>query len=392
MKKNILFLIGSLNNGGAERSLVNLLQLIDFERYNVDLILLKEKGFLCKQLPDKVHLVSNLKELHFLYNDSKIKGINPKYPKLSYVFYISKIKARLKFKSRYKKRQYKWCKYYKDMIPKLEKRYDVAVSYLEGETMFYLVDKVDADRKIAWIHTDYTTLEADQSIDEKYFEKLNAIVGVSELCVSRLKNTYTNLSDKFIYLPNLTSSNVIRSMSESFFPKEYSSKDGLRLVSVGRVVKLKGFDLTLEAAKILKDNNVKFTWFIVGDGELIEELQKTCKNYSLMDCFKFLGLCKNPYPYIKNADIIVQPSRYEGKSMVLDEAKILGKPIVVTNYDTVRDQIKDNEGIIVKMNAQSIANGIILMDNNKEKYSSYLLQREYGNQKDIKKYYDLFEG
>jgi glycosyltransferase involved in cell wall biosynthesis len=392
MKKKLLFIMGCLENGGGERSLINLLQLIDYEKYDVDLILFKERGLFLNQVPKEVHMVSgDLEELHFLYNDSLKNAIDLRRMHLSFVHTFGTAVSKIKSKSGFHKGQYRWEHYYCNAIPKLKKQYDVAVSFLEGETMFYLVDKVQADRKIAWIHTDYSKINADHEMDYRYFCQVEKVVSISETCVAILKKTFPNIADKFVRLPNLINSNSIRFLAKQFYPVEYKA-DELKFVSVGRLIQLKGFDLAIQAASLLKKKDIKFKWYVLGDGELRTELEELKRKFEVMDYFEFLGARDNPYVYMLNADIVIQPSRYERKSMVLDEAKILGKPIVVTNYDTVHDQINLHEGIIVEMTPESIANGIEQMITEKKKYSDYLLNHEYGNQDEINNYHNLFEG
>ena len=166
----------------------------------------------------------------------------------------------------------------------------------------------------------------------------------------------------------------------------------LTLVSIGRVVQLKGFDMAVEAAAELKKRGVDFQWFVLGDGPLREELEQTSNRLGLKGCFTFLGLRSNPYPYIANADIMVQTSRYEGKSVVLDEAKILSTPIVSTNYATVRDQVSDDEGVVVAMTGVAIADGIQQMARDQERYAAYLSEHEYDNTACVKDYEALIDG
>lgn len=153
MKTKILFIMSSLRNGGAERSLVNLLQLFDYQKYEVDLLLFQEEGIFLEQLPNEVHILHDCDILHLLYakGNNRIKGI--KHPLLTFDHYWGTFWARKKTESMYASRQYRWEHYYKDRIPSIKtKKYDVAISYLHGEQLYYLVDKVDAKRKIAWIH------------------------------------------------------------------------------------------------------------------------------------------------------------------------------------------------------------------------------------------------
>jgi glycosyltransferase involved in cell wall biosynthesis len=144
--------------------------------------------------------------------------------------------------------------------------------------------------------------------------------------------------------------------AELFYPEEYNAAKGLKLLSVGRLTEQKGFDMALDAAAILKNNGVDFCWFIIGKGHLQDALQKQIDTLGLNDNVKLLGQRTNPYPYIKNADIFLQPYRFEGKSIVLTEAKLLCKPIIATRYATVSDLITDGiDGILADMNGNSIA-------------------------------------
>ena len=136
----------------------------------------------------------------------------------------------------------------------------------------------------------------------------------------------------------------------------------VHIVSVGRLEYLKGMDIAAKTALILKKNGCDFVWHIYGRGLMQEEISQYVKQNNLSDCFILEGQRSNPYPYMKKADIIVQPSRREGKSLVLDEAKILGKAIIVTNYPSVIDQITDRKtGIIVEITPEAIAEGLELL-------------------------------
>ena len=391
MKTKILFIMSSLRNGGAERSLVNLLQLFDYQKYEVDLLLFQEEGIFLEQLPNEVHILHDCDILHLLYakGNNRIKGI--KHPLLTFDHYWGTFWARKKTKSMYASRQYRWEHYYKDRIPSIKtKKYDVAISYLHGEQLYYLVDKVDAKRKIAWIHTDYSKLNALEEHDLKYMRQVDSVVSISNICVETLCKTFPSIKEKFCMLPNLTSSSSIKYLAEKEYPKEYGG-DEFKIVSVGRLIHLKGFDMAVDAASILKENGLKFSWFILGDGELKTELNMQIKNKNVDDCVFLLGATDNPYKYMDGADILVQTSRYEGKSVVLDEAKILGKPIVVTNYDTVKDQVNDNEGVIVNMSSEAIAAGIMKIIPRIDEIHTYLNAHEYGNQDEIYKYYQLID-
>ena len=146
----------------------------------------------------------------------------------------------------------------------------------------------------------------------------------------------------------------------------------------------------------MKENNIEFKWYIIGNGALENSLKAQISRLGVEDYVELIGPRENPYPYIKNCDLFVQPSRYEGKSVVLDEAKILGKPILATAYPTVKDQLSQgNEGVIVDMNPRSISDGVLRMIVDVElrkRIEDYLCRHEYGNQEEVSKYIDIIEG
>ena len=153
--------------------------------------------------------------------------------------------------------------------------------------------------------------------------------------------------------------------------------------------------MAVAAAAILKKKGVNFKWNIIGGGPKEKELKLLAREMRVEDSVKFLGIRENPYPYIKQCDIVVQTSRFEGKSIVLDEAKIMKKPIVVTNYSTVHDQIiAGKEGMIVEISSEAIADGIIRMYQNNEERTviiDFLNQNNYGNSYVVNKYYKVID-
>ncbi len=183
-------------------------------------------------------------------------------------------------------------------------------------------------------------------------------------------------------------------MSEEFAVSEYENNK-FNILSIGRLTRQKGYDIAIDALKILKEKYSDIHWWIIGAGELEEQLKKQVKDNELEEYITFLGLKANPYPYIRGCDLLVQPSRWEGKSVVLDEAKILAKPILATNYSTIKDQLRDKkEGLITDISPNAIAEGIAKLRENPQLYNSiqhYLDAHEYGNEKEILQYYELLD-
>jgi glycosyltransferase involved in cell wall biosynthesis len=387
--KKILFVIPTLRDGGAERSLVNLLTELPPEKYDIDLLLFKMQGTFLSQVPQNVHIIKQPPILKKLYGPVKEAGIYMPVKVLGNA--ISKILKN----GMGEQKAFLWEYFYKKVIDGIDKEYDVAVGYLGGESTYYIVDKVKAKRKIHWVHNDYRTSGMPKKYDLKLFPRVDAIVTISDECLEILKEEFPIFKDKMICIENITSSVVINNRATEFKPKEYIGVENV-LLSVGRLSEQKGFDMAISAASKLKKQQINFKWFIIGSGPLESKLKDQIKKEKVEDYVVLIGTKENPYPYIKNCDLFVQPSRYEGKSVVIDEAKILAKPIVATAYPTVRDQIRNaNEGVIVELSVDGIYKGLkeMVFDKTKQKeISNYLENHEYGNQTEIKKYIKLIEG
>ncbi|EOP47828.1 glycosyltransferase [Bacillus cereus] len=393
MKKDVLFVINNLNCGGAEKSLISLLNTMDYSRYNVDLFLFKHEGLFLNKIPKQVNVLEEPPEYQLF--DMPIKAAIMKCLRQGRLdIALSRVCAGYIFKSEKNKarcEQRVW-RYLSKSLQNISKKYDVAIGYLEKNPVYFCIDKVNANKKIGFIHTDYDKLGMDPNIDRGYFRSLDHIVTVSEECANVLKQRFSIYNDKIGVIHNIVSPSTINKMSQEKVDLE---RKGVKLVSVGRLSHEKGFDLAIEACKNLVGDGYEIKWYIIGEGEGRGKLEKMIEENHLQDHFLLLGLKENPYPYIREADIYVQPSRFEGKSIAIDEAKILHKPIVVTNFSTAKDQIKNEEnGLIIDMDAHSLSEGIKKLIHNEElrnKLIKNLSDEELGTESEIKKLYTLFE-
>ena len=381
--KKILFVIYALGYGGAERSLVNLLQELPREKYQVDLLLFRKQGAFIQQLPDWVRVLDIPEELSGLYAPVHQAGKHTVTKVLGTV--CGKIARRKKKAAA----AFRWRHFYSHKIKPIPGHYDVAVAYVGAEIMYFVRDKVQADRKVVWVHNDYRTAGYSEADDRPYFADMDEIVSVSEECVEVLRQEFPEYRDKMHYIANITSSALVKKQAEAFAPKEFADC-ACNILSVGRLWPQKGFDMAIEAARILKSRGFCFRWFVIGDGYLRKKLQKQIQNAGVEQEFILLGTRNNPYPYIKNCTILAQTSRYEGKSVVLDEGKILCAPIVTTAYPTAADQIANGkEGLITEMSPEGISDGIAALltdETQRQKLKQYLSNREYGNQQEVEKY------
>lgn len=361
-KKKILFVCASMKVGGAEKSLVNLLNLIDYEKYDIDLLLLKNQGAFLNQIPKTVTQIELKRNAKALY-DSTEKSLHTLAMKA--IKYITTGFEKIRWKEYDTLRTHRWKYVYSKICEPLDQEYDVVVAYQSGDPTYYAFDKVKAKRKVTFFHTDISHITLDIDDDSSYLEMADLIVTISDKCLESLNNEFPQYNDKMVWLQNLSSSKSIRKLAGDNMPIEYKPYEKqLKIVSVGRLENMKGYDMAINAAHILKNRGVSFQWFIIGEGTERKELEIQIEKEGVQSCFHMIGLRSNPYPYIKFADILVQSSRYEGKSVVLDEAKILDRPIVVTNYNSAKDQISDGvDGLIAKMSGEGIAEKIMEMMN-----------------------------
>ncbi|WP_368657364.1 glycosyltransferase [Metabacillus halosaccharovorans] len=393
MKKNILVAINNLHCGGAEKALISLLETIDYSLYNVDMFLFKHEGLFFNKIPKQVNLLEEPYE--YQYFDMSIKtAIKDSLKKGRLDIAFSRVCAGFVFnveKNRARCEQRVW-KYISKSLKNINKRYDVAIGYLEKNPVYFCIDKVNANKKIGFIHTDYDKLGMDSKFDIKYFDRLDNIVTVSEECANVLKRRFPMYKQKIEVMHNIISPNVIHNMSLEEI--DFKTK-GIKIVSVGRLNYYKGFEMGIEACKILIERGYDVNWYVIGEGEERSKLEQMIKENRLQQIFILLGLKENPYPYIREADIYVQPSKFEGKSIAIDEAKILQKPIVVTNFSTVTDQIKNEEnGLIVDMNSQAIFEGIKKLIDDKELRNNLiksLTKESLGTELEIQKLYELMK-
>lgn len=355
--KKVLFVIPTMRMGGAERSLVSLLKALDPERVQADLLLFEAGGVLQKEIPEWIHVMEAdpitrgmTLELRWYLRDLAKRSL----PAAASRVWMS---VRASLRSRFHlSPAFSWDAA-KKHIPPLPGRFDAAVGFLEGFTDFYIVDKVTADRKIGWIHTDMSERPYNQ-IEERYYASLDVLAVISNMCQQAFSGRYPRAGKRTVVVPNLVLPDEVKRKAKQQEGPPWD-KDRFHLITVGRLTEAKGIGTAIQTCKILRDKGVPVVWHVYGEGELRETLEKQIEEYALRDSFILEGLTDNPYPYMKASDVVVQPSRWEGKSLVLDEAKILGKAIVVTDYTSVSDQIRDGvTGIVTGMEPEQIAQGI----------------------------------
>ncbi len=386
-------MMNNLGVGGAEKALVSMLQVFDFSRYEVDLLLFKQEGLFLKQLPEEVTLLpepENWKYFDMPFSQVvKENFFRGKWNVIiqRIIFKLVQIKA----KNTSEKEQFGWNAVAKTMIS-LSKKYDVAIGFLQNNPNYFVVDKVNADKKIGYIHTNYEALKIDTKFDQKYFEYLDKVITVSDDSREVLNKLFPYMKQKFAVIKNISSQKTIRDLALAAIDDEAFQNS---ILTVGRLTKVKNHQLAIDAFEILNKRNIPFFWYVLGDGVLRSQLEESVKRAGLIDRVFFLGAKENPYPYILKSEIFLLTSLFEGDGIVVREAKILNKPIILTNFNTASAHVESNvNGIIVKCNAEELADSIEDLIVNYDKrmaFSKELSKSNWGTENEIEKLYQLIE-
>ncbi|REK75807.1 glycosyltransferase [Paenibacillus paeoniae] len=399
MKKQILISVYDMEIGGIERSLINMLEHFDYERYEVDILVFSHQGDLLGQLPRSVRLLLEdgrytvfRKSMKQCLKEGRFGSVAVRL----LVKLIADAKARrrkLSEGSGYIQLQLV-SKYLSFMLPAISKRYDAVISYAWPHD--FMAKRVKAGKKLAWIHTDYTQLQIDHEMDEAMWAKYDGIASISEACTAAFISRYPRLSANMFMVENITSPDYIRDKALEG-RAEGMECDCFNLVSVGRLSYVKGFDMAIDAMRLLHRKGIhRVKWHIVGFGGTEAELRAKIAEYGLEQQVILHGKKQNPYPYMAACDLYVQPSRYEGKAVTVTEAQIVGKPVLITNYPTSGSQVRDGvDGIICEANAESLAESIERLYRDiplRESLIAAVKGMNYGNAGELAKLYGWIEG
>lgn len=389
-------MIESLTLGGAEKSLVTLLNLLDYDKYDVDLLLFAQGGAFQELLPSKANLlpIPDYFEYNCIPWNNFIK--KAKHPRKMVAQLRYSILLRMKNFNHIEKSVMLWKSSHKcfDILPQ---RYDFAIAYAQGLPTFLVAEKVNAKRKAAWINAIYRPQGAYLDYIKPFYNKFDFVNAVSDTVAQQIQETFALPPYKITHIMDILDADFAAKMAE--MPSGASadmSGAGIKILTVGRLSAMKGYDLAIDAAKLLVEQGINFTWYVIGEGALREELERQISGNGLQNRFILLGSRNNPYPYFKACDLYVQPSKYEGFGITLAEAKMFHKPIVTTAFEAVGAQFTNRtNGLIVDISAQGIADGVIQMltDTELRKNCVRNLERErIGNTEEIEKFYKLIEG
>ena len=398
MKKKILFASGSMELGGIERSLAALLSAFNYERYEADLQLYARSGELlsdvderCRILPEIPACAALTKSVRELIRTGQAAAAAARLSAKASTVWRTRAAGRSDG-AVFAALQANWEKSMR-LIPRLEGRYDAAVSFMWPH--HFVAEKVDAARKIAWVHTDYTVAEMDFARDEKVWRKYDRIAAVSTECADHFLKVYPRLEDKMCVIENLLDVSFIRRQALAGQAPEMKGEGG-KILSVGRICYQKAFDVAAQSCKLLLSKRPDTRWFVIGYGPDEERLRQIVADFGLEGRFVIIGKKANPYHYMAACDVYAQPSRYEGKAVTVREAQILGKPVLITDFPTSAGQLKDGvDGIVCPFGAQNVADaldGLLNDETLRLKLSDNCLATDYSNREHLQTLYDFIEG
>ena len=394
--KSILIVSHAMELGGAERALLGLLDYMDYSTYQVDLFLLRHQGELMKYIPREVNLLPEDPSYSCLavpIEDVLKKG---KFG-VAFCRYLGKKRARRRVKElgvsdnaiglEYSHKYTEIC------MPMISnKEYDLAISFLTPH--YFVRDKVKAKKKTAWIHTDYSKVSIDAESEYEMWNGYDHIAAVSKEVAKQFLKLFPSLKNKVCVIENMLSESLIRKQANEPAGNVFK-RENINLLSIGRFSYAKNFDRIPETLEYIHKEIPEVVWYLIGYGGDEQIIREEIRKYNMEDKVVILGKKENPYPFIKACDLYVQPSRYEGKAVAVREAQMLGKPVVITNYETSASQLENEvDGVVVPMDSKGCAKGIARLLQDKEKMQSLIdtcQERDYTNRNEIYKLYAFIE-
>lgn len=372
--KKVLFVINTLGHAGAETALLELLRHLSPEEYEVYLYVLMNQGELVHELPGHVRL------LNTKYDDCSVLSREGKRALHSQVLrtmfskgsilrcfpYLVKNLCAMLSGGRVLPDKLLW-RVMSEGALRTDIHYDLAVAYLEGGSTYYVADHVKADKKAAFLHVDYERAGYTRALDKECYIKYDKVFTVSDEVRASFLKVYPECEAVTEVFHNIINQEEIR--RKSMLPGGFSDQyEGVRILTVGRLTAQKAYEVSVDAMKLLKEKGVQARWYVLGEGEQRGPLEEKIKKLKLEQDFVLVGAVSNPYPYMRQADLYVHASRFEGKSIAIQEAQTLGKTILVSDCSGNREQVEHNvDGMLCALTPEGISDGIVELLGDKEK-------------------------
>lgn len=363
--KKIAFALKGMYLGGTEKALLTALDHFPFDNFDVTIILLDKKGVLLDSIPNNCH-IKYIEKIEMNYRDSLIRNGF----KENFKYYIKKMRFFKAFKILFRRIVMKdllaEIDGYFDKIPMFENEFDIVISFQYHDTFMtrYVAEKVRAKKKYVWVHNDLSTTKYYYEYTYNYIGNYDAIYSVSKTIENELKKAYGQYKERIHTKYNYFDTDKIITMSNEDIRIPWDN-NVFSILSVGRLNYQKGFDIAVNVATKLRDANVNYVWYIIGDGEEKDRISALIRKNKLDNNVFLFGAVSNPFPYMKNCKLYVQPSRHEGYCTTTKEALLLSCAVISTDVSGAREQIEDEvNGFIVEINPDAIFKKIIKIYNN----------------------------
>ena len=388
MKKKIFITIQYMELGGAERSLLGLLDAIDYSLYDVDLFIHRHTGELMEFINPNTNLLPEI-PIYTTLTRPIVQIIKEGYWRIALGRLQAKMKAR-KYKG--EKSNESIFQYVANATTRFlpvisEKEYDLAISFLQPHNI--VREKIKARKKVAWIHTDYSTVSVDLEVEMPAWGSYDHIVAISESSKIAFCKSFPSLESKIVVIENILSPQFVKEQAKKDLVE---FNDPINILTVGRFCYPKAFDNAVRICAQLIKMGVMIKWYAIGYGDR-KSIEDAIIEYGMKEHFIILGKKSNPYPYMEACDIYIQPSRYEGKAVTVREAQILGKPVAITAFPTSQSQLTDCvDGVIVPMDVEGAAIAIKQLIEDKHLQESLVdncCKTDYGNYTEVEKIYNF---
>lgn len=374
MKKKILFVINTLGHAGAEVAMLELFSRLDPEKYELSLYVLMGQGELVQKLPEHVRLLNRdysdatvlSKEGHRNMRRNVIRAFfrhGRFLHKLGYLggnLFIMIKNHRLQIDKMLWRLLSDGAEYQKE-------EYDLAVAYLEGGSTYYVAEHVQAKKKAAFVHIAYGNAGYSRKLDQDCYLAFDRIFPISDEVKKHFLAVYPECEKRTKVFHNMINQEKIRARAEEDggFGDGFTGK---RILTVGRLNYQKAYDIAISAMKLLKDRGYSLRWYVLGEGDERASLEKQIAKLGLKNDFLLLGAVENPYPYYRQCDIYVHATRFEGKSIAIQEAQTLGCAIIASDCDGNREQIIQGEdGILCELTPRGICGSVAGLLEDEEK-------------------------
>ena len=360
--KHILIFSHALELGGAERALIGLLHALDYSKVEVDLFLMRHSGEMMADIPPQVNLLPELPQYTCLAVPMrtviKKRQLGVALGRVAGKWAAARRNRQLGYDTGSSVGLEYSHKYTRRFMPPVGRRdYDLAVSFLTPH--YFVAEKVQAKKKIAWIHTDYSRMLIDRESEKQMWDRYDHIGSISDMVSECFCQVFPELRSKLVKIENIIPASVIRKSAQAGCPDDMPCDGSLRLLSVGRYCEAKNFDNVPDICRRISESGLDVKWYIIGFGAMEDMICQKIAEAGMEDHVILLGKRADPYPYIAHCDLYAQPSRFEGNSVTVREAQILSKPVVITCYATSASQLRDGvDGIIVPMDNAGCAAGI----------------------------------